>query len=249
VPTVISNPASFSSVRSAFETRGYGAVNSSLLAYRQGGGIVPSSSTFNSIGAGTVGDTLNLSQFSGFSVPDLLRFTTTFTAVNNPADATKFNVSTRASSGNYASLFSYFVLRSNKTSSFGGSQNNTWNTQPGTSDDGPIPGFPLSNYAYGPNSWGSEDVVSSGYQARVNVTEFAQGNEGDGSYLRWGYSGSYHTITGTGFTPYYTLSSDTYLDMETPYEIYALGTLEIRSIAFPSVQISTNWYLECNNNA
>ena len=245
MPTVISNPASFTSVRSAFQTRGYGTANNSLLAYRQGGGIVPSSSAFDGIGAGTSGDPLRLSQFSGFSVPDLLRFTTTFTG----ADGTKFNVSTRASSGQRESLFSYFALRSNKTSDFGGTQQNTWNTQPGTADDGPIPGFPLSNYAYGPNSWGSGDVVSSGYQARVNVTEFAQGNLGDGSYLRWGHSGNLHAITGTGFTPYYTLSSDTFLEMETPYEIYARGTLQIRSIAFPSVEISTDWYLECNNNA
>ena len=248
MPTVISNPASFSSVRSAFQTRGYGAANNSLLAYRQGGGIVPSSSTFDTIGAGTAGDQLRLGQFSGFSVPDLLRFTTTFTA-NNPPDATKFNVSTRASSGQFGSLYSYFAVRASKASDFGGTQKNTWNTQPGTSDDGPILGFPKSNYAYGPNSWGSGDVVSSGYQARLNVTEFAQGNLGDGSYLRWGYSGSYNTITGTGFTPYYTLSSDVLLQLETPYELYARGTLEIISIAFPSVQISTDWYLEGNNNA
>lgn len=248
MPTTISNPARFSAVRTAFQTLGYGSANNSLLAYRQGGGIVPSSSSFDSIGAGTAGDPLRLSQFSGFSVPDLLRFTTIFTA-NNPPDATKFNVSTRASSGNFATLSSYFALRASKASDFGGSQQNTWNTQPGTSDDGPIPGFPLSNYAYGPNSWGSGDVVSSGYQAQVNVTEFVQGHLGDGSYLRWGYSGSYHAITGTGFTPYYTLSSDTFLELETPYEFYARGTLEIRSIAFPSVQISTDWYLEGNNNA
>jgi hypothetical protein len=244
VPTVIAN--TFSSVRTVFQNLGYGAANNSFFAYRQGGGIVPSSSTFNAIGAGTAGDPLQLSQFNGFSVPDLLRFTTTFTATN-PADATKFNCSARATSGNLETVGGYVGLRTNKTSDFGGGS--VWNTSPGTADDGPIPGFPLSNYAYGPNSWGSADVVSSGYEARLNVTTFSQGNEGDGSYLRWGYFGSYHTITGTGFTPYYTLSSDLFINLETPYELSARGQLFIRSIAFPSVEISTDWSIEGNNNA
>lgn len=66
--TTISNPASFSSVRSAFNAEGYG-ISSSFFAYRQGGGIVPATSAFNVIGAGTSGDPLQLSQFSGFTVP------------------------------------------------------------------------------------------------------------------------------------------------------------------------------------
>ena len=71
MPTSISNPASFSSVRTAFNTEGYG-ISNSLFAYRQGGGIVPATSPFNAIGAGTVGDPLQLSQFSGFSVPSIV---------------------------------------------------------------------------------------------------------------------------------------------------------------------------------
>lgn len=66
--TTISNPATFSSVRSAFNTEGYG-ISTSLYAYRQGGSIVPATSAFNVIGAGTAGDPLRLSQFSGFTVP------------------------------------------------------------------------------------------------------------------------------------------------------------------------------------
>jgi hypothetical protein len=66
--TTISNPASFSSVRTAFNAEGYG-ISTSFFAYRQGGGIVPATSGFNAIGAGTGGDPLQLSQFSGFTVP------------------------------------------------------------------------------------------------------------------------------------------------------------------------------------
>jgi hypothetical protein len=68
VPTTISNPASFSSVRTAFNTEGYG-ISTSFLAYAQGAGIVPATAAFNAIGAGTGGDPLQLSQFSGFVVP------------------------------------------------------------------------------------------------------------------------------------------------------------------------------------
>lgn len=78
MPTVISNPATFSSVRSAFSTEGYGT-STSFYAYRQGGGIVPATSGFNVIGAGTSGDPLILSQFSGFAVPSLTIYTTTLT--------------------------------------------------------------------------------------------------------------------------------------------------------------------------
>jgi hypothetical protein len=64
MPTSISSPASFSSVRTAFNTEGYG-ISTSLFAYRKGGGIVPNTSQFNPIG----GSPLQLSQFNGFSVP------------------------------------------------------------------------------------------------------------------------------------------------------------------------------------
>jgi hypothetical protein len=73
VPTTISNPASFSSVRTAFNTEGYG-ISTSFFAYRQGGGIVPATSGFNAIGAGTSGDPLQLTQFNGFTVPSLVTF-------------------------------------------------------------------------------------------------------------------------------------------------------------------------------
>jgi hypothetical protein len=74
VPTTISNPASFSSVRTAFNTEGYG-ISTSFFAYRQGGGIVPATSGFNAIGAGTGGDPLQLTQFNGFTVPSSVVFT------------------------------------------------------------------------------------------------------------------------------------------------------------------------------
>jgi hypothetical protein len=74
VPTTISNPASFSSVRTAFNTEGYG-ISTSFFAYRQGGGIVPATSGFNAIGAGTSGDPLRMTQFNGFTVPSLVTFT------------------------------------------------------------------------------------------------------------------------------------------------------------------------------
>lgn len=67
------------SVRQAFNAEGYG-ISTSLFAYRQGGGIVPATSGFNVIGAGTAGDPLRLSQFSGFSVPSPILDTFTLTA-------------------------------------------------------------------------------------------------------------------------------------------------------------------------
>jgi hypothetical protein len=73
VATTISNPASFSSVRTAFNAEGYG-ISTSFFAYRQGGGIVPAVAYFNAIGAGTGGDPLRLSQFSGFIVPSPATF-------------------------------------------------------------------------------------------------------------------------------------------------------------------------------
>ena len=236
MPTVISNPASFSSVRSAFQTRGYGT-STSLLAYRQGGGIVPSSSAFDTIGAGTAGDPLNLSQFSGFSVPDLLRFTTAYTGVN----ASKFNVPSRASTGSGSRpMTAYFALRTNKTCDFGGNSVDVWNPASG---DAPNMGY---FQGFGPNSWGSADVTSSGYEARVNVTD---NQAGGGSLVWYNAGGTSHNLgASNGYSPYITLSSNTVLEM-TEDGGYALGTLEIRSIAFPSVQISTDWYMQCEGDA
>lgn len=239
MPTVISNPASFSSVRNAFNTHGYG-ISTSLFAYRQGGGIVPSSSGFNAIGAGTAGDPLRLSQFSGFTVPDLLRFTTPYTGVN----ASKFNVASRASSGNFDSVGAYFALRTNKSSDFGGTSVTFWNTTGATAGDAPNIGQP---YGWGPNSWASGDAVNSAYEARINVTDF-QSDAGGIDSLIWGTPGNYQTITGTGFTSYYPLSSAVLLEMSSTFEFYASGQLFIRNIANPSISISTDWYLECNNN-
>ena len=75
----ILNPARFNDdggvggrqfIRAAFFDEGYG-VSTSFFAYRQGGGIVPATSAFDIIGAGTAGDPLRMSQFSGFVVPNL----------------------------------------------------------------------------------------------------------------------------------------------------------------------------------
>ncbi len=73
--TIPASGTKFSDVRNAFNTEGYG-ISTSFFAYRQGGGIVPSSSAFDVIGAGTGGDPLRLSQFSGFTVPTPVNFTT-----------------------------------------------------------------------------------------------------------------------------------------------------------------------------
>ena len=72
----IVNPARFNDdglgtrrfIRAAFFDEGYGS-STSFFAYRQGGGIVPATSAFDVIGAGTAGDPLRMSQFSGFTVP------------------------------------------------------------------------------------------------------------------------------------------------------------------------------------
>lgn len=235
MPTVISNPA-FSSVRTVFQNLGYGAANNSFFAYRQGGGIVPSSSTFNAIGAGTAGDPLQLSQFSGFSVPDLLRFTTIYSGTN----ANKFNVPSRATTGaGERPMRAYFALRTNKTCDFGGNSVDVWNPAFG---EAPNMGYFL---AFGPNSWGSEDVTSSGYEARVNVTDHQAGG---GTLVWYNVGGSSHNLTVNGYSPYITISSNTVLEMTDNSASYASGTLEIRSIAFPSVVLSTDWYMECDGD-
>lgn len=64
MPTTIGS--SFSSVRTAFNTEGYG-IAGNLAAYRRGSGIVPNTSEFNVIGGS--GQGLALSQFVGFTVP------------------------------------------------------------------------------------------------------------------------------------------------------------------------------------
>lgn len=72
----ILNPARFTNdpagsrrmIRTAFFDEGYG-VSGSFKDYRQGGPIVPATSAFNVIGAGTAGDPLRMSQFNGFVVP------------------------------------------------------------------------------------------------------------------------------------------------------------------------------------
>lgn len=237
MPTVISSPASFSSVRTAFNTHGYG-ISTSLFAYRQGGGIVPSSSTFNAIGAGTAGDPLQLSQFNGFSVPDLLRFTTIYTGPR----ANNFNVPSRASSGSGSRpMTAYFALRTNKTCDFGGNSVSVWNPASG---EAPNMGY---FQGFGPNSWGSADVTSSGYEARVNVTDHQAGG---GTLVWYNVGGSSHSLTVNGYSPYITLSSNTVLEMtESSGGSYAYGTLEIRSIAFPSVVLSTDWYMQCEGDA
>lgn len=70
-----------SDVRFAFFNEGYTVSGSeipgeprppapaNLLQYAQGGGFVPNTSIFDAIGAGTAGDPLRLSQYSGFTVP------------------------------------------------------------------------------------------------------------------------------------------------------------------------------------
>ena len=85
----ILNPARFNDdgglggrnfIRAAFFDEGYG-VSSSFKAYAQGAGIVPATAAFDGIGAGTAGDPLRMSQFSGFVVPSLVTgfFTTSLT--------------------------------------------------------------------------------------------------------------------------------------------------------------------------
>ena len=83
----ILNPARFNDdggvggrqyIRAAFFDEGYG-VSTSFKAYAQGAGIVPATSAFDVIGAGTAGDPLRMSQFNGFVVPSLAFFTTSLT--------------------------------------------------------------------------------------------------------------------------------------------------------------------------
>ena len=86
----ILNPARFNDdggvggrqyIRAAFFDEGYG-VSESFKAYAQGAGIVPATSGFNIIGAGTVPDPLRMSQFNGFVVPSLSETQTVTVGVN-----------------------------------------------------------------------------------------------------------------------------------------------------------------------
>ena len=58
----VTTPPSFSSIRSAFNILGS---STSFYAYRNGGGIVPSTSDYNTVGGGTSGNPLKMSQFAG----------------------------------------------------------------------------------------------------------------------------------------------------------------------------------------
>lgn len=84
----ILNPARFNDdggvggrqyIRAAFFDEGYGS-STSFKAYAQGAGIVPATAAFDIIGAGTAGDPLRMSQFSGFTVPSLSLDTQTLTS-------------------------------------------------------------------------------------------------------------------------------------------------------------------------
>ncbi len=141
MPTSISNPASFSSVRTAFNTEGYG-ISTSLFAYRQGGGIVPATSEFNAIGAGTGGDPLQLSQFNGFSVPsvididdvevfnDIATPTAAFYQLNSDGNIYISNLGLRGSwklSASASSLYEARMVKTNITTLVSvGAALNTW---------------------------------------------------------------------------------------------------------------------------
>lgn len=64
--TAVSNPASFSSVRSACSAEGYGS-SLSFTGYNRGGGIVPDHANTAGVSATDAG--LALSQFSGITIP------------------------------------------------------------------------------------------------------------------------------------------------------------------------------------
>lgn len=236
----------FSSVRTAFYNLGYGIANN-LLAYRKGGGIVPNSAYWDSIGTGA--GTLRLKQFQNFSVRDLIRFI----PGQDGAAAINYNSSNRASSGQFEGniLTAEIAWSPNKTSYYGGSSTTVWGTSPGTIDDGPVPGFPIQNWAFGPTSWASEDAVGTGYEFRVNVTSY---NLYSGGTLQFGYTGNpgtFFSFTGTGTSPWYTMpSSPNYmLLILTSGGAVCQGTIHIRSAAYPSVEISTGWYLEAEGDA
>lgn len=64
--TAVSNPASFSSIRSACSAEGYGS-STNFTGYNRGGGIVPDHANTAGVSATDAG--LAMSQFSGITIP------------------------------------------------------------------------------------------------------------------------------------------------------------------------------------
>jgi hypothetical protein len=87
---IILDPARFNSdlvggtrryIRTAFFDQGYG-VSERFSGYARGAGIVPNTAPFSTIGLGTVGSPLRMSQFSGLTIPPLALDTQTFTVAD-----------------------------------------------------------------------------------------------------------------------------------------------------------------------
>jgi hypothetical protein len=85
---IILDPARFNSdlvggtrryIRTAFFDQGYG-VSERFSGYARGAGIVPDTAPFSTIGLGTSGSPLRMSQFSGLTIPPLVLDTFTLTA-------------------------------------------------------------------------------------------------------------------------------------------------------------------------
>ena len=187
MPTSISNPATFSSVRTAFNTEGYGT-STSFYAYRQGGGIVPATSPFNAIGAGTSGDPLRLSQFSGFSVPSLYTAPTVSLGDHTLA----------GTSDNFEPLTStiYFVLNSSGMSLVSYSSTAT---SAEVTIDGGAPSIPGD---YNIETWldsGTNSDVAV-YVTQTSGSTLVAGSDSLGSYLnlgttrQWGLQATRSTV-------------------------------------------------------
>lgn len=181
--TTISNPASFSSVRTAFNAEGYG-ISSSFFAYRQGGGIVPATSGFNAIGAGSGGDPLQLSQFNGFVVPSQgVTITTGSTATivsagKGTAGHSLFSHGLSpgsSTSGNYVDTDAFYSIGYAPIGSY---------------SSGNFNGFVPVETVW--HSFSSEDAELGYYEYKLRIV--VTGNIGGAS----GGAGS----TGTAFTPY-----------------------------------------------
>lgn len=159
--TTISNPATFSSVRSAFSAEGYGT-STSFFAYRQGGGIVPATSAFNVIGAGTAGDPLQLSQFSGFTVPSQ----TPVVSLGNHI----LDTAAEVDDGNTTSATTYFRMNSDGTA--------TYQYSFGGIDETPINGAYLDNVLIATDSGTStiETWLDSGAASDVSIYVTATGS-------------------------------------------------------------------------
>jgi len=67
--TAVSNPASFSSIRSACSAEGYGS-STNFTGYNRGGGIVPDHANTAGVSATDAG--LAMSQFSGITIPSAI---------------------------------------------------------------------------------------------------------------------------------------------------------------------------------